>query len=341
MLLGLLYTLYLAKAVIVPLVLAILLSMLLAPLVRLLARFHIPPGLGAGLVLAAMLGGLGVAAAFIVEPAGAWARTIPDRLPELRERLEAFRQPLETVHQASEQVEHLAEFNQPKNQAVVSVRGATPAGLVLSQTPAFLANLAVMFILLYFLLASGDLFLRKLVRLIPTFSDKRRTVEIAREIEDRISRYLRTVTLINLALGAAVGLAALLIGMPNFVLWGALAFLLNFIPYVGALVGVVATLVAGLLTFPSIPHALFLPAAYLALNTLEGNFLTPLIVGRILTLNPVIIFVSLMFWGWIWGIAGALLAVPILAAFKIICDHLHPLRPIGAFIGDDPDPANV
>jgi predicted PurR-regulated permease PerM len=204
------------------------------------------------------------------------------------------------------------------------------------RTPAFLANVLVMFILLYFLLASGDQFLRKLVRIAPRFEDKRRAVEIAHDIEQRISVYLQTITLINLGLGISVAIAAYFVGLPNAPLWGFLAFALNFIPYLGALIGIAISFVISLLTFDSLGHALVLPAIYLGYNIIEGNFVTPYILSRILTLNTVIVFFSIMFWTWLWGIPGALLAVPILATFKIVSDHVDFLRPVGDFIGDEP-----
>lgn len=339
MLLGILYTLYFARPVILPIVLALILSLLLVPVVRLLQqKCRVPASIGAGLVLAALLGTLGVGASVVVEPASAWMQTIPEKIPDLKNRLKILQKPFENVRAASQQVNELTEMRDaPEKLAVAVAPSETPIRSLMTQTPAFVANLFVMFILLYFMLASGDLFLRKLVHMIPSFPDKRRAVEIAREIEDRISLYLRTVTVINLCLGLTVGIAAYFVGMQNYVFWGVLAFVLNYIPYLGALVGIVATLVVGLLSFESTAYAFVLPAIYLALNTLEGNFITPLIMGRILTLNPVMIFIAIMFWGWIWGVAGALLAVPLLAVLKITCDHLKPLTPIGEFIGGGAD----
>ena len=334
MLLAVLYTLHFAKAVILPIVLAVLMSMLLAPLVRLMNRkLRVPLGLGAGIVLAALLGAIVLAASFVVEPATAWIRTVPERIPELKYRLTTFQKPLEKVREATQQVEQITN---PGSENTVKVQEKTLLSIAMAQTPAFLANLGVMFILLYFLLASGDVFLRKLVRMIPSFQDKRRAVEIAREIEDRIARYLRAVTVINLGLGAAVGLAAYFIGLQNYLLWGVLAFVLNYIPYLGAMVGITATLLVSLFTFESLGYALVMPAAYLALNAIEGNLVTPMVVGRILTLNTAMVFIFLMFWGWIWGVVGALLAVPILAVIKIVCDHIAPLAPIGEFVGGEP-----
>jgi predicted PurR-regulated permease PerM len=339
MLLAALYSLYFAKPVILPIVLALLLSLLLSPAVRLLhRRCRLPMALGAVLVLGALSGTLGLAAIKLAEPAAAWIQTIPERIPELKYRLTTLRKPLDKMREATAQVEEFTTLAKTDDSREVKIRTETPLSFLMTQTPAFFASATVTFILLYFMLASGDVFLRKLVRMIPSFEDKRRAVEIAREIEDRVSRYLRTVTAINLVLGAAVGVAAYLTGMENCVLWGVVAFVLNFVPYVGPLVGVVVAFLVSLFTFESVGYACVFPSCYLLLNLVEGNFLTPVVVGRLLTLNTVMVFIFLMFWGWIWGVAGALLAVPILATVKIICDHIIPLAPIGEFVGgENPD----
>lgn len=336
MLLAVLYSLHIAKPVILPIVLALLLSLLLSPFVRLLQRkLRIPLAIGSGLVLVGLLGILGITGSMLVEPAAGWIQTIPARLPELRDRLTVLKNPLDKFRKATQQVEEITDLNKADNEKTVKIKETTTMSLLMTQTPAFLANLAVMFILLFFMLASGDVFLRKLVRMIPSFEDKRRAVVIARDIEERISRYLRAVTVINLLLGFAVGLAAYFVGLENYVLFGGIAFLLNFIPYLGAIVGILTSLLVCLLSFESTSYALVFPAIYFSLNLLEGSFLTPIVVGRLLTLNTVMVFVFLMFWGWIWGIAGALLAVPILAILKIICDHIEPLAFIGEFIGGE------
>lgn len=336
MLLAIFYSLHFAKSVILPVVLALLLSLLLSPLVRILQRrLRIPQAIGSGLVLVGLLGIVAVAGSLVVEPAAAWIQTVPTRLPELRDRLTVLQTPLEKLQKATQQVEEIADLNQAKNEKTVKIEKTTTMTLLMTQTPAFVANLAVMFILLFFMLASGDVFLRKLVRMIPSFEDKRRAVEIARDIEERVSRYLRAVTVINLLLGFAVGLAAYFVGLENYVLFGGIAFILNYIPYLGAMIGIVASLLVCLLSFESTSYALVFPAIYFALNLLEGSFLTPIVVGRLLTLNTVMVFIFLMFWGWIWGVAGALLAVPILAILKIVCDHIEPLAFIGEFIGGE------
>ncbi len=334
--LGVLYTLYFARALILPVVLALLLSLLLTPLVRFLhRRIHLPPAVGSGVILLSLLAAIALATVFAVRPAADWIQAIPSRIPDIKYRLESLRVPFQQFTKVSEQVKEIASLDESPPSVAIATEGPL-SGILMHSTPAFMANLLVMFILLYFLLASGDQFLRKVVRIIPRFKDKRRAVEIANDIESRISTYLQTVTLINLALGISVGIAAHFIGLPNAILWGSLAFFLNFIPYLGALLGIVAAFVVSLLTFESLGQACLLPAIYLGLNIIEGNFVTPFVLSRILTLNAVIVFFSIMFWTWLWGIPGALLAVPILATFKIVSDHVDFLKSIGQLIGEDP-----
>ncbi len=335
--LGVLYTLYFVRALILPLFLAILLSLLLSPLVRFLKnKLSIPSSIGAGAILLSLLAAVVIAGVFAVRPASDWVQAIPSKLPDLKYQLSQFKVPFAKFTEATQQVQEMTTMAEETEKQVVQVTTPPLSSVVMQQTPIFFANLLLMFILLFFLLAAGDTFLRKLVQSVPKFEDKRRTVEIVHEIEHRIASYLGAITLINLGLGTAIGLAAWWVGFNNAFLWGFLAFALNYIPYLGAIVGAIAALVVGLLTFPEPSQALALPAIYVACNIVEGNLITPLLVSRILTLNSVVVFVSIMFWGWLWNVPGALLAVPILAATKIVCDHVDRLKPFGAFIGGDP-----
>ena len=169
--------------------------------------------------------------------------------------------------------------------------------------------------------------------MLPLLKDKKKAVAIARETEASISTYLFTVAVVNVGLGLVVTAVMLLLKMPNALLWGSLAALAEFIPYVGATVMLGLLTMAGLVTFPTVGHALLVPAAYLAVNLLQANFVSPVVLGRRLTLNPVAILVGLVFWWWIWGVGGAFIAVPLLATFKIFCDHIESLAPIGEFLG--------
>jgi predicted PurR-regulated permease PerM len=219
-----------------------------------------------------------------------------------------------------------------KKNTAVEVKRHPLAETLVSGTPAFIASVVLVIILLYFLLAFDGVFLRKLIKLLPTLSDKKRAVSIASEIEANISRYLFTVTAINVCLGTAVGTTVGLLGLRNPFMWGVLVAALNFVPYLGALTGIICITLGAILSFDNFGYALIFPAVYLAFAVLEGNFITPWIMGRSLTLNPVLVLLSLTFWGWLWGIPGVMLAVPILAAFKIFCAHIKPMEPIADFL---------
>jgi predicted PurR-regulated permease PerM len=328
------YTLYFARSFFLPIILALLLSLLLSPVVRALKRLRLPEPVGAGVVLLALLGGLGFGVYELAGPAYEWTRKAPESLRKMERKLRDFKKPVQVLGKATAQVEKIAEVGGGSAVRTVQVKPESLGSRLFTHVTDLVASALVMFILLYFLLASGDLFLRKLIRVLPSLEDKRRAVEIARRMESDISTYLLTITLINLGIGLAVWGAAAWIGLPNPPLWAALAFVTNYIPYLGAVVMIGVLAMVGFLTFDTIGQALLAPGAFVVLNLLEGYIVTPLVLGRRLTLNPVVIFLGLTFWGWIWGLAGAILAVPIMAAFKIFCDHLEPLAPVGEFLGN-------
>lgn len=331
--LALFYTLYLARSFFLPIILALLLSFLLSPVVRGLKKLRIPEGLGAAVVVLGLLGLLGLGVYELALPAYDWMEQAPRSLRKVESKLRGLKKPVQTMSKATEQVEKIAKVTAGREPAKVTVTTETLGQRVFSQATDFVAGGGVMFILLYFLLASGDTFLRKLIRAIPSLSDKKRAVGIARQIETEVSTYLTTITLINFVLGGAVAAAMLLIGVPNPLLWGVLAAFANYVPYLGAISMTTVLAMVGLLTFDGLGQALLVPGAFVGLHLLESYLLTPLILGRRLTLNPVVIFLGLIFWGWLWGITGAVLAVPIMVVFKILCDHSEPLAPIGEFLG--------
>jgi predicted PurR-regulated permease PerM len=328
------YTLYLGRAFFLPIILAILLSLLLTPVVRLLKKLRIPEALGAALVVFGLLGFLGWGTYELAGPAYEWVQQAPRSLRKVESKLREFKKPMQQMSRASEQVEKMTTVGGGQETAKVAVTTETLGEKVFSRATDFIANGAIMFILLYFLLAAGDMFLRKLIKVMPSLSDKKRAVEIARQVETEISTYLSTITLINVILGLAVWGIMTLIGLPNALLWGVLATVTNYIPYLGALVMIGVLAMVGFITFDDLGQALLAPGAFIGLNLLESYFLTPMILGRRLTLNPVVIFLGLTFWGWLWGITGALLAVPIMVVLKIFCDHSEALAPIGEFLGD-------
>jgi predicted PurR-regulated permease PerM len=330
--LAVLYTLYFARAFLLPIILAVLLDFLLSPIIRTLKRLRIPEPLGAALVLLTLLGAVGAGAYSLAEPARAWVAKAPESVAKVQSRLRDLRRPVEQVTRTAEQVEAATEVSKGGAQEVV-LRGPRLSERLFGTTQSLLTGALETVILLYFLLAAGDLFLQKLIKVLPQLKDKKKAVAIARETEASISTYLLTLAVVNVGLGLAVTLVMLLLKVPNALLWGSLAALAEFIPYVGATVMLGLLTMAGLVTFPTVGHALLVPAGYLAVNVMQANFFSPMVLGHRLTLNPVAILVGLVFWWWIWGVGGAFIAVPLLATFKIFCDHIESLAPIGEFLG--------
>jgi len=330
--LAVLYTLYFARAFLLPIVLAILLDFLLSPVVRILKRAKIPEPAGGALVLLALLGAVGFAGYGLAGPAREWVAKAPESLAKVQTRLRDLRKPVEQVTKTAEQVEEATEVSKRGPEEVV-LRGPRLSERLFGTTQTLLTGALETLILLYFLLAAGDLFLQKLIKVLPQLRDKKKAVAIARETEASVSTYLFTVALVNVVLGLVITLVMTLIGMPSAWLWGALAAAAEFIPYIGATMLLATLTMAGLTTFDSLGHALLVPGAYLAVNLIQSQFVTPLILGRRLTLNPVAILVGLVFWWWLWGVGGAFIAVPLLATLKIFCDHIESLAPIGEFLG--------
>lgn len=322
---------YFARTFFLPVMLALLITLTFSPMVRYLRRHGIPAVVSAVLLVIALFTFLGSAALYLSDPVSQVIADSPAIAQRIEERFAPLREPLRKVMNASAQLEELANTGSPTTEKVVVAQPGLAAWA--ADTLGDLSTtLGATLILAVFLLSSGDLFLHKLVRILPTLSDKKRSVRLVHNVEFEVSRYLLTITAINLGFGFAVAAAMWVLGMSNPLLWGAIATALNFIPYIGAAVGVGATFVAALITYGTIGPAFLPPAAYLLFHTLESAFITPLILGRRLELNVVVIFISLAFWSWIWGIVGALIAVPILVVVKVFCDNFPGLAHFGEFL---------
>lgn len=328
------YTIYFARAFLMPIAFSLLLTFLFSPAVRALARLHVPLPLGAALVIVAIIGVGGVAVYGLSGPVQTWAENAPETVATARTRLQKLLRPLQRVTKSAQQVESAAGgvAGTPGPPEVV-VRGPSVVSRIFGSTQRFLSSMLQVLILLYFLLAAGDLFLQKIIHILPKVRDRKKAVDIARATEASISTYLLTAAAVNIVEGVVVMGALYLLGMPSAPLWGALVAVLDFIPYLGAITMTLILTVAGLATFDEVGRGLLIPATFLAINVVQGNLVSPLLLGQRLALNPVALFVSLAFWFWIWGIPGAFIAVPMLATFKILCDHIETLAPIGAFLG--------
>jgi predicted PurR-regulated permease PerM len=329
------YTLYFARAFFLPVTFGLLLNLLLSPFVRMLKRGRIPEPIGAAFVVLSIVAALVIGGYFLAEPAQAWIAKAPQSLAVANSRIRKLRRPVEQVTKSADQMARAAAATSgsPRPQEV-TLAGPTIFDRVVSTSATLLGGALETLVLLYFLLASGDLFLQKLTKMLPEFRDKKKAVAIARETETSISMYLSTVALINVIEGCVVALVMWALGMPNPVLWGVLVLFLEFVPYLGALVMVGVLTLAALSTFDQMGRVIAVPASYLAINLIQAYVLTPLLMGRRLTLNPVAILIGLILWWEIWGVAGAFIAVPLLATFKILCDHIETLAPVGEFLGD-------
>ncbi|XHM78804.1 AI-2E family transporter [Mesorhizobium sp. ANAO-SY3R2] len=323
---------YIASSIVLPVVLAFVLKLLLQPTVRILERLHIPRAIGALLSIILVIGTL---AGFIVAlsgPAENWAQKLPQGIPRLEAHLMPLNSTIEVLRSAIQQAEQIVNASEQKGSTVTLGGDHGLAGALISGVRSILDGLFTTILVLYFLLMSGDKFLRRLVEILPKFSDKRQAVEISQQIEGDISAYLVTITAMNAVVGAATAAMMYLCGVSDPLLWGAAAFLLNYIPFLGPLFGIGIFLLVGMLTFDSLWWALLPPALYLGIHMIEGETLTPMLLARRFTLNPVLVVLSLIFWFWMWGAPGAILAVPILAMLKIVSDRLQPLKALGHFL---------
>jgi predicted PurR-regulated permease PerM len=328
------YTLSWAKPVLLPIVLALLLSFVFAPIVRGMRRFGVHEVAGAGLVVATLLGVLALAVYQFSGPAADILADAPRNLAQIGNLWRRLWEPVDRMSQAAEEAGNLTN-GAPDDEAVeVTIREPAWSDILVDTAFEIAVAAVIVFALLFFLLAGRNRFLRKLVRITPGYRRKRALAQIARGIENQASAYLLAFAFNNFILGCAVAVALSLLGMPYPALWGTVAAVFNFIPYMGALITLSALTLASVSTFEDVASALYVPAAFLVLTTLEGTLMQPILIGRRLALNPVGIFVSILLWGWLWGIPGALLAVPMLAVAKTVCDAVETLRPFGQLLGE-------
>ena len=335
--LGVLYTLYFARSFLVPIAFALLLNLLLSPALRALVRAGVKPPLGAAIIVLTLIGAIGGAGYALADPAQRWAAAAPAALARAETRLRTLIKPVEQVGRTAEQVERAAGAigGGSSDAAPVVVRTEASLGQrLVDNAESLIVSFLEVIILLFFLLAGGDLFLQKLLKVLPRLGDRLKAVEVARATEAAVSAYLSTAFLIYLAEAVVVALILWALGMPNPLLWGMMIIVLEFIPYLGAAVLVAVLTIAGFTAFDTVGRALLIPASFLAVNLIQANIVWPMLLGHRLTLNPVAIFVGLTFFYWIWGVPGAFLAVPLLATFKILCDHIPSLAAVGEFLGE-------
>ncbi|HZD54064.1 MAG TPA: AI-2E family transporter [Woeseiaceae bacterium] len=332
--LAIVYALHAWSAILQPVALAIFLTLILSPLVVALKRLRVPGPVGAALVVAGLTVGFAYGVYLLFDPASEWIRQAPHTLNRVERKLRGVKHSVQNVSKAAQSVEEIAsvEAKKPRRAPPAPPRPSL-VNRIFTGAQSMLVSALVTVVLLYFLLASGDMFLRKCVRVAPGLDQKKRVVRVARAMRSDMGRYLTTITCINLGLGAITGAAMYLLGMPNALLWGVMVALLNFLPYIGATISLTVLALVAFLSFDSPGRILAVLGVFLTLTTLEGQVLTPTLTGKRLALNPVVVFLSMLIWAWLWGPVGALLAVPILMSCKIVCDHFERLAPIGEFLG--------
>lgn len=328
--LAILHTLYFAKAVLFPVSLAFVLFFLLSPVVRFLTRLYVPEILAATIVVLSATLLVALAALALFGPASDWVAEAPETLQKARERLSFLIEPITQMDAATDKAAALATDEEDVEKVVVKQPGVSNA--IVNTTANIAAATGITFVMLFMMLAMSHRTLNTIVELVPNVKDKRAVVELVREVERGISGYLITVSTINIVLGIVIGIAMALIGLPDPLLLGIMAGTLNFIPFIGCFAGAGITFLIAIVSLESTGMAMLAPAVYIAINSLEGNVITPMMLGRRMELNPAIVFLGIVIWGWAWGIGGALLSVPMLGILKITCDHFVKLKPVARFL---------
>lgn len=327
--LALAYTAWLAGSLVVPILVAMFLALIGNPLVSLLRRFWVPRWIGS---LAVVFGGLALlvlVASVLVEPAAEWVQQAPSEVRQHAPTLRALTAPFEEANRAAtESLLELSGRAEPVPQQAPVADADTDLVAVLSGTPITAASIGVIVLLSYFFLVYGHGLQQRVVSLFPDRARQRLTVDILRTIQREVSRYIFTITIINLTLGMATAAALWALGLDieDALLWGCFVALLNYAPYVGPLVAVIALTLVGMVAFPDLWHALLVPGVYLVLNILEGQFLTPIILGQRMRISPLVLVLWLLVWGWMWGVVGLLLAVPMLVTLKIVASRIEGWR---------------
>lgn len=323
-----------ASVIVIPMVMAFVLKMVLQPVQRFFEKLYIPRVIASMAIVVLLLGTFITFGMALSGPASEWLNEVPRSIPKLQEKLGEISRPMEDAQKVMEQAEHLTTTSKEKVTAV-KLQGDRLSDKLFAGTQSFVAGVFTTMLILFFLMVSGDTFLRRLVEMVPRFRDKRQMVDISQQIEEDVTIYLQTITLMNLLVGILAGLIMWACGVGDPVLWGSLAFILNYIPVLGPVTCMVVFTTVGLLATADFYAALLPVGLYFIVHFIEGTLVTPLLLARRFTLNPVLVILSVVFWYWMWGFVGSILAVPMLAMTKLLCDRIERLKPIGHFFGTE------
>lgn len=337
-----------ASAVFIPIMLSLLLTTALRPLVEFMRRWHVPRWLGAGVLLLAIVGGLASTAWSLSDGAAQLVDSLPVAAKKVRDSLKTRSgtgSPLDTVQKAATQIEQAATEN-----AAVSLPRRGVQRVVVERPPfnirdylwsgtmgvmSALGQLTVVVFLTYFALASGNLFRNKLLRIAGTSLERRKvTIHVLEDITNQIQRYLLVQVGTSVLVGVATCLAYWALGLENAAVWGVVAAVLNLAPYIGSALVTGASALVAFLQFGTLDMAMGIGGASLVIHTLVGNLLTPWLTSRTSSMSPVAVFISVLAWGWLWGLWGLLLGIPVMMAVKAVCDRVEDLKAVGELLGD-------
>jgi predicted PurR-regulated permease PerM len=325
--------LYLASAVVIPIALALLFALVLSSPVEALHRKGLPRSLSAALILVIFLGLIGLAVDQLWSPAQQWLADAPRTVRIISQKLGPVARVLHRIDAVTDRADHLTDVSagtlsaQAKGPAAPSASG----GFLVQTRSALVATMTVIILTLFFLAGGPPM----LARMTSAFAGNLRSTQVLKVIDavrSEVGRYYATIGLVNAGLALATGLAMMALGMPNPILWGVLAGVLNFIPYIGSATTLVVLTVIAFVSFDSVGRVFAVSGTYLGLATIEGQIVQPLLVGHRLDLSPVIVFLALWFGGWFWGIAGVVIAVPGLLAIKVAAEHSKHGLPLLEFL---------
>jgi predicted PurR-regulated permease PerM len=331
--------LYLGRELLAPVVLALVFTALLRPIVKVLARIKVSPPVSATFIVLGVMGLLGTGVALLAGPVQQWVQHAPETFAAARTKIDQLRKPVQKVTQAVEKVQQEVSGNGGRGQVQEgrSAPGESKVSGFLARifgtTTALLSGGLQVLVLVFLLLATGDLYHRKVTAVMPSQAKGSREATME-DAESVVRHYLVVTAVINVAQGIAVGLVMHLIGLPNPLLWGLMTFAFEFLPYLGGVFMMILLTISAFASFDSIGRVLLAPGAYLAITTIQNNVVSPFAYGNRLKLNPVVVLLATLLGWFLWGVVGAFVAIPVLAATKVFADHANPQSGLAEVLGE-------
>lgn len=327
-------SMYFAKDLLIPLVLAVLLALLLRPLLRRMRPLHLPDFASAAILILAITGVLLLGVYKLTGQAQEWLTHAPDTVGRVSKMLPSKSGPIGNIQKTSDAVKDLTKSDNGEKTIAVEVLSPDLAITVLGVSGHVVASAIILLVVAFFLLALSDVLLKQAVESRLHFNEKKNIVQLVQNVEFGVSRYLLTVTLINIGLGVVTALTMWVLRIPNPILWGVMATTLNYVPHVGAFLCMTVLFFVGAVTHESLSYGGLVAGCFAVITFIESYFITPMTLSKSLQLSPLAVILSVLFWGWLWGIPGGLMAAPLLAVAKIICDQFEVTKPLAVFLGE-------